>query len=275
MIFTCNVTNFRVMRFDLGTRAPSTRLFLLVLALTVAGTLFYWFTTVKRSSSKVKYTTHPQTHCLEYSPAYPSAGGPGCSPKCKSSGKTRNSSYGAVYLSRYNKWPMELRNNMHLAGEILKKYGPLNSLDTERKIYLHVAVDYFCCYSPDEGTRIGDFIKSYEWESQEVSFDRLVCAIHSTKGMVSLVLLLDADSQARMLKYVLGMESKFEQTTGIKKHIPHTKLQEFHMTLATVNQTLFSVQPALEEINRTIPPGTWSSKPVVLHKPVCRKCGKS
>ena len=212
------------------------------------------------------------TDCLEYSPAYPTAGGPGCSLKCLSDGNKQNYSYGIGYLNTTHKWPNDLQNNMHLAGNILNKFGPIRSLDTERKIYLHVALDYFCCYSPEEALKIGEFIHTYDWKPQEVWFDRLVCAIHSTGGMVSLVLMLDDDSQAKMLQYTLNSELEFERTTGIKKHIPHTKLQGFHMTLATVNQSLFPVRPAVEEINRIIPPGTWHSRPVVLHKPECNKC---
>ena len=163
---------------------------------------------------------------------------------------------------------------MHHAGDILKKYDPVRSLDAERNCYLHVTLDYFCCYSPEEAVKIGEFINNYDWRPQEVRFDRLVCAIHSTGGMVSLVLMLDDDSQARLLQYTLNSEVEFERSTGIRKHIPHTNLQGFHMTLATVNQSLFPVRPAVDEINKIIPPGKWHSKPVILHKPECKKCEK-
>jgi hypothetical protein len=133
-------------------------------------------------------------------------------------------------------------------------------------------LDYFCCYSPEEAVKIGEFINNYGWRTQEVRFDRLVCAIHSTGGMVSLILMLDNDSQASLLQYTLNSEREFERSTGIRKHIPHTKLQGFHMTLATVNQSLFPVRPAVDEINKIIPLGTWHSKPVILDKPECKKC---
>ena len=207
--------------------------------------------------------------------AYPSFGGGGCSPQCFSDGNKQNSSYAAVYYNSTHKWPSDLLSNMHHAGDILKKYGPVKSLDAERSCYLHVTLDYFCCYSPEEAVEIGGFINNYDWKlAQEVRFDRLVCAIHGIGGMVSLILMLDDDSQARMLQYALNSEREFEHSTGIKKHIPHTKLQGFHMTLGTVNQSLFPVRTAVDEINRTIPPGTWHSKPVILHKPECKKCEK-
>ena len=216
----------------------------------------------------------PSTDCHEYSPAYPSSGGSGCSSKCLSSGGKQNFSYGIAYYNNTHRWPIDLQNNMHRAGEILKKYGPLNSLDTERKCYLHIGLDYFCCYSPEDSIKIGQFVSNYDWRVQEVRFDRLVCAIHGTGGMVSLILMLDNDSQARLLQYTLNSEREFERSTGIRKHIPHTKLQGFHMTLATVNQSLFPVQPAVDKINKIIPPGTWHSKPVILDKPECKKCEK-
>ena len=54
--------------------------------------------------------------------------------------------------------------------------------------------------------------------------------------------------------------------------IPHTRLQNFHMTLGTVNQSFFPVQSAVEEINRVIPPGKWHKTPVILRQPVCHRC---
>ncbi len=92
--------------------------------------------------------------------------------------------------------------------------------------------------------------------------------------MVSLVLMVDQDSQEKLLKLALESEQKLEKETGIPKHIPHTHLQGFHMTLATVNQREFPVQRALEKINRVIPPGKWHRTPVVLHRPICRRCDK-
>ena len=107
----------------------------------------------KSPASKSYHTDVKSSRCLEYSPAYPSAGGGGCSPRCISSGGKKNSSYGVAFYNSTHKWPKELIRSMHQAGDILKKHGPLNSLDTERSIYLHVAFDYYCCYSVEEGVK--------------------------------------------------------------------------------------------------------------------------
>ena len=208
--------------------------------------------------------------CHEYSPSYPSAGGPGCYPECQTPADgSKNFSFGVLFDKTFHNWPDDLIRNMNLAAEILKRYGPLNNLDTERSIYLHVTFDYYCCYTTEQTATIGDFLlEKFEWKPHVVWFDRLVCAIYGVGDMVALVLKLDENSQKSLLEWALRSEKELEENTGIHKRIPHTELQEFHMTLATVNQSLFPVKPAVDEINRTIPPGKWHSSPVVLHKPV-------
>ena len=216
-----------------------------------------------------------QVKCAHYSPAYPTAGGPGCSPKCIAREGEKNSSYVAVFYNSTHSWPKDLVQNMHRAATILKKYGTPSSIDTERSVYLHVSFDYYCCYTPEEAAKIGDFLNSYVWKPHKVWFDQLVCAIHSTGDMVSLVLMVDENSQKGLLQWALDSERDLEAKTGVHKHIPHTDLQGFHMTLATVNQSVFPVLPAVEEINRIIPPGHWHSSPVILHRPLCKKCSQS
>ena len=210
--------------------------------------------------------------CLTYSPAYPSLGGAGCSAKC-SPGR---SSYAAVFYysnETAHDWPRDLVRNMHFAASILKKHGAPNSLDTERSCYLHVTFDYYCCYTLEEGAKIGEFLESYTWKPHEVWFDRLACAIHGEGDMVSLVLMVEQErTQEQLLRWALENERLLTMKTRILKHFSRTQLQEFHMTLGTVNQSTFPVQLAVNEINRIIPPGTWHSTPVVLHKPVCKKC---
>ena len=231
------------------------------------------------NNNKVSYLDLRAAMCKEYSPAYPSAGGAGCSPVCQTdpSGKQLTSSVGVIFMNATHKWPLDFIRNMHLAGNMLKKYGVVTSLDTERKIYyLHVAFDYYCCYTVEEILKIGEFLDNYHWTPHEIWFDRLVCAIDRPGNMVSIVLMVDSKSQNKLLQAALKCEQDLEEYTGIHKHIPHTKLQGFHMTLGTVNQSLFPVLTAIDEINRAIPPGTWSSiHPVILHKPVCTKCQKA
>ena len=218
--------------------------------------LYSWMTTAGNTRSYFY-----NNRCLHYSPAYPSAGGPGCSPKCKRVGGKKNTSYSAGFHNTTHQWPEDLVHNMLLASKILKSYGKPHSLDTERRNYIHVTFDYYCCYSPDDAIKIGKYLNSQRWTPHEVRFDRVVCAIYSTGDMVSLVLMVDEKYQNRLLQWALQSEKDLEVGTGVQKHIPHNRLQNFHMTLATVNQSMFPVKVALEEINRVIQPGTWHSSP--------------
>ena len=211
--------------------------------------------------------------CLVYSPAYPSAGGPGCSPRCVEKEGKKTAMYGAVFHGdSHQTWPKDLVENMKLAGTILKKHGQPKSLNTEGRLVLHLAFDYYCCYTEDEGIKIGNFLNTYSWEPHEVWFDKIECAIHRYNDAVSVVLMVDKNSQEDLTRWALKNERDLEIRTGVHKHIPHTRLQNFHMTLGTVNQSYFPVQSAVEEINRVISPGKWHKTPVILRQPVCHRC---
>ena len=211
--------------------------------------------------------------CLVYSPAYPSAGGPGCSLRCVEKGGKKTAMYGAVFHGdSHQTWPKDLVENMKLAGKILKRHGQPKTLNTEGRLVLHLAFDYYCCYTEEEGIKIGNFLNTYSWEPHEVWFDKMECAIHRYHDAVSLVLMVDKKSQEDLTRWALKNERDLEIRTGVHKHIPHTRLQNFHMTLGTVNQSYFPVQSAVEEINRVIPPGKWHKTPVILRQPVCHRC---
>ena len=212
-----------------------------------------------------------EARCPHYTPLYPSAGGPGCRPKCIAREGTTNSSYAAGFYNRTHSWPKDLVDNMIHAAAILKKYGTLHHLNTERSIYLHITFDYYCCYTPEEAAEIGGFINAYAWTPLEVRFHQLECGIYGAGDMVAFMLMLDEKSQKDLLQRALESEKELEIQTGVHKRIPHTDLHGFHMTLATVNQSVFPVQPAVKEINKLIPPGKWHSSPIVLHKPLCNR----
>ena len=261
-----------------------------VLALTASCFFISWFARLytvqkftwipwpwEKGDTDKRFTYDPQKQkCREYSPAYPSTGGAGCSPKCNlTKGGQKTYSFSAIFFNSTHKWPKDLVENMHLAASILKKFGSPRTLDTEKKIYyLHVSFEYYCCYAKDEVLRIKQFLNSYVWKRHEVWFDKMVCAIHGYDDLVSFVLMVDEKSEKSLLQWALAHEHDLEVETGIRKHIPHTHLQGFHMTLGTVNQSEFPVRPALDEINKVITPGTWHKKPIILHKPLCKKCDK-
>ena len=244
---------------------------IVLIVVVLLGVFFWTSTTFGHADFKEDPAYIVEARCPHYSPDYPSAGGPGCSPKC--TGRA-NSSYGAVFYNHTHSWPKDLVRNMHLAATIVKKYGTPISLDTERTCYLHVTFDYYCCYTPEEAIKIGKFLNTYAWKPHEVWFDQMVCAINGVRDMVSIKLMLDENSEKNMLQWALDNERELEVQTGVHKRILHNLHSGFHMTLAIVNQSVFPVQLAVKEINKVIPPGTWHSTPVILHRPLCKRCEK-
>ena len=206
--------------------------------------------------------------CLVYSFAFPSAGGPGCSLGCIDKKGNETSTFGAVFYNNHKQiWPEELVKNMELAASILETFGQPQTLNTEGRRTLHVAFDYYCCYTEEEGMKIMDFLNGYSWKPHEVWFDQIECAINGYGDAVSIVLMVDKKSQEDLTQLALKNERDLEVKTAIHKHIPHTRLRNFHMTLGTVDQSNFPVQSAVEEINRVIPPGEWHKFPVILARP--------
>ena len=213
--------------------------------------------------------------CVVYSPGFPSSGGPGCSSPCIENGTKKISSYGATFYNDDNQWPGKLVENMELAASILRKFGEVRTLNTKGGQHpLHLTFDYYCCYTEDEGIKIGQFLNNYPWAPHEVWFDKIECAIHGYGDLVSFVLMVDKKSQQSLTQWALKNERDLEVTTGLHKHIPHTQLQDFHITIGTVNQSNYPVQSAVEEINKVIPPGKWHNFPVILDRPICKRCEK-
>ena len=127
---------------------------ILLLACVALFVLFKWLFVSKIFGKNEK--------CLVYSPAYPSAGGPGCSPRCVEKEGKKTAMYGAVFHGdSHQTWPKDLVENMKLAGTILKKHGRPKTLNTEGRLVLHLAFDYYCCYTEEEGIKIGNFLNKH------------------------------------------------------------------------------------------------------------------
>ena len=250
------------MLFQLFARIGQQKLFLLSLLIIffVLFVLFKWPVVFRISRKSEK--------CLLYSPAFPNLGRAGCKIRCIEKEGKETATYVAAFYTDDHDWPEELIDNMKVAASILKRYGHPKTLDTDRGRHLHISFDYYCCYTEEEAVKIGKFLKSYSWTSHEVWFDKIECAIHGYGDAVSLVLMADKKSQQELTRWVLKNERDLEVKTGVQKHIPHTQLQGFHMTLATVNQSSFPVQSAVEEINRVLPRGKWHKSPVFVQQPV-------
>ena len=98
---------------------------------------------------------------------------------------------------------MELADNMKRAASILKTFGQPRTLNTEGGRSLHLAFDYYCCYTEEKGAKIGQFLNSASWTSHEVWFDKIECAIHTYGDLVSLVLMVDKKSQQSLRQWLL------------------------------------------------------------------------
>ena len=238
---------------------------LLLLVIFLAFFVFFKWPYLFRLSSR------KNEKCLAYSPAYPSLGRAGCRPRCVEKEGKKTKTYVAAFYKHDHQWPEELVRNMKLAASILKTFGPMRTLNTEGGRQLHLSFDYYCCYTREEGMKIMEFLNGYSWTPHEVWFDKMECAIHGYGDAVSIVLMVDKKSQENLTQWALKNERDLELATGVHKRIPHTRLQNFHITLGTLNQSNFPVQSAVEEINRVIQPGKWHKSPVFLHRPVCKK----
>ena len=178
-------------------------LLILLIFVVVLVLLFKWpFSKLSRRSEK----------CLVYSPAFPSEGGPGCGPRCEArEGTFPTRRYGAAFRNKFHSWPSELIENMELAASILKQFGQPQSLGTaEGGGDLHVAFDYYCCYTEEEAVKIGKFLNNYSWTSHEIWFDKIECAIHGYGDAVSLVLMADKKSQQELTRWALKNERDLE-----------------------------------------------------------------
>ena len=218
--------------------------------------------------------SHKSEKCLVYSPAFPSLGRAGCKIRCVEKEGKATKTYTAAFYKKDHDWPKELIENIETSASILKRYGHPKTLNTEDGRELHLSFDYYCCYTEEEAVKIGKFLNSFSWTSQEVRFDKIECAIHGYGDAVSLVLMADQKSQQELTRWALKNERDLELTTGVRKHIPHTSLQDFHMTLGAVNQSNFPVNSAVEEINKVILPGTWHNTLVIFNRPICDRCDK-
>ncbi|CAF1370901.1 unnamed protein product [Didymodactylos carnosus] len=206
----------------------------------------------------------PNDRCV-LSEAYPSHG-PGCNIKC-------SNGYEYSSLTFYNvttNWPSELVTNMYKATNILEKYGKPVSIATKNQhSWLHVTLHYYCCYSKQELVRIEQFLDNYKWTTQEIVFDRMICAI-SHVDKISIVLMADAKSQYNLLKLATDIENEMKTKMNIPIRISRSKLQKIHMTLGVVSRTTFPAWTAVKVRNKEIPPNTWHNQTIFLTKPPIR-----
>jgi hypothetical protein len=206
--------------------------------------------------------------CDTFSANFPSLGGPGCPCPC-----TINDSMSAasVYWSDIYTWPPELLDRSSAAVELLQTFGPLIHSDAAAdpaKSKLRLVFSYHCCVGKPNWPTIKSVADAYPWRPIRVFLTRLTCIISDSFGTVSLVLPLDVESSTLLedeaAHYEVALDSR-----GISQ-IPHSRLQAHHITLATVNASLFRVADAITAVNARFP--VWSDSGIVLERARCHRC---
>lgn len=168
--------------------------------------------------------------------------------------------------------------NMARAGDIMREHGHV--IDTERGAALHVSLQYLCCQTARDVAIVADVYKQHTWALRNLTFERAVCRTDyddAGRGMyTSVIVLLDAPSNARMEALAASLEDEIEQR-GVKLTQRRAQQQPFHSTLGAVHTkrpngadkgaaaAAYPIVDAVQDINRQIP--IWHAEPVVVGTP--------
>ena len=217
-----------------------------------------------KSDSEQQQTTDSSQKCTYHHPQYPYLGGGACSKACYSENYASPplnlklsqdpSSFSSQFQSDYESAGMLLAStglDIGKGGEHIIDYDPAG---------MHMTLDYFCCYSPIEIQAIDEIAKSFKWPPVEVSIDRLICTKNDYTDSAELMVLLDADSQQKLLPIVKQFEEEMA-AQGLFVNVPRSENIGFHITLAHVNQSVFEVNRMVDEINRNI---KWSQNTMTM-----------
>ena len=199
--------------------------------------------------------------CPSFGANFPSLGGPGCPCPCEINDSMSSAT---VYWADAHTWPDELTRYAMAAVEVLRGFGPLLTTDALR---LHLALSYHCCVGKRMWPVIKQVADSFPWRRIPVSFAPLVCAVSGLPDTVSLVLPVDAGSSQALEEEA----ARYEAALAAQRvaHVPHSRLQPHHITLATVNATLFRVADAVAAVHAEVSVGGLQLE---LSRPRCHRC---
>lgn len=199
--------------------------------------------------------------CPSFGANFPSLGGPGCPCPCEINDSMSSAT---VYWADAHTWPAELSRRVLAAVEVLRGFGPLLSTDALR---LHLPLSYHCCVGKRAWPVIKEVSDSFPWRRIPVAFAPLVCAVSGLPDTVSLMLPVDAASSQALEEEAASYEAAL--TAQGVAHVPHSRLQPHHITLATVNATLFRVADAIAAVNAEVSVGGMRLE---LSRPRCHRC---
>ena len=120
--------------------------------------------------------------------------------------------------------------------------------------------------------RIRAVLEGCQWPTIPVRFSHATCAMDGPAlDHVSLILMLDAASNARVYREVERLEAAIT-AAGIRLNARRWEQEPYHTTLAVVNGSTYPVGAAIAAINAKFPASSWEE--VVLHRP-CEAHGTS
>jgi len=167
-----------------------------------------------------------------------------------------------AFLNGDNKDPPheELHANMQKAVHILSSYG---SLITTDRLLPHITIQYLCCYSLGEYSKIADAIRKVKWKPLPVTFANLTCNVggDDMQSARSLIIRLSRDSQNTLAHFVEEVEHIMENEMNIPVHRRRKDQEFFHSTLAVVRED-YPVKEALLEVNNEL--RNWTTTPILI-----------
>jgi 2'-5' RNA ligase len=180
------------------------------------------------------------------SEAYPSVGGPDCSDACASGLVCGTTTYwlGDIHTPAGTTF----QEQMLAAGEIMREFG---AAQTQAGSELHMTLHYFCCHSTTDLATMKRVLEGVGRPLFNVTFGQAVVRIDSEPAHYSVIVMLDEESNARMMKWVESLEQSMREA-GVAIHTPRSLQEPFHSTLGVVDGHTYPVERALTAVNTQI-----------------------
>lgn len=216
---------------------------------------------------KATYMIPPLTSmsCPNYSPTFPSEGGADCSYRCANGTRSVGTAFFDIFPDEYTEKITE-------AGNLVYELDPENTVYVEGDdgfMNSHISFSYYCCYGETDLDRIRSVLDMIDWQPHEVGLSYTTCAVDGPSlDHVSFIIMLDAESNAKMMQWVAAVEEKIRDA-GVRIHVPRIKQEPYHSTLAVVNGSAYPIEEALQALNDRFPSGNWTKNPITLQRP-CR-----
>jgi len=234
--------------------------------------------------------------CPNYSPVYPSEGGPDCPVKCSPGRRSASSVFhylrqianddddddGDAALAAANTAALlsSLGRVLSEAGGVIQSYDPNATVYNESE--LHVSFGYYCCQTDNELSLIKSVLDRIDWASAplDATFAYVTCAVDGPRDdHVSLILMFDQESNERWMERVERVEDMIEEEAAAREdddafrqpilQLRRPRQEPFHSTLASINGTTYPVAEVVKVLNeRFASKGNgWTNLPISISRP--------